>query len=51
MLVFRATDRRHTDAMIAAVKRGVPVRLIHDPQQYRDTASIGRMRTTSTSCT
>jgi len=36
VLVFRANDNRHTDAMIAAVKRGVPVRVIHDPQQYRE---------------
>jgi phosphatidylserine/phosphatidylglycerophosphate/cardiolipin synthase-like enzyme len=35
-LVFRVTDARHADAMIAAVKRGVRVRLIMEPQQYRE---------------
>jgi phosphatidylserine/phosphatidylglycerophosphate/cardiolipin synthase-like enzyme len=36
VIMFRITDRRHTDAMIAAVQRGIPVRLITDPDQYRD---------------
>jgi phosphatidylserine/phosphatidylglycerophosphate/cardiolipin synthase-like enzyme len=36
VLMFRITDRRHADAMIAAVKRGVPVRLITEQQEYRD---------------
>src|SRR6476469_2454141 len=36
VIMYRITDRRHTDAMIAAHNRGVPVRLISDPQQYRD---------------
>jgi regulation of enolase protein 1 (concanavalin A-like superfamily) len=36
VIMYRITDRRHTDAMIAAKSRGVPVRLISDPQQYRD---------------
>jgi len=35
-LVFRATDARHADAMIAAVRRGVRVRLITEPEQYRN---------------
>ena len=35
-LIYRITDRRHTDAIIAARKRGVPVRIITEPQQYRD---------------
>ena len=34
--MYRITDQRHTDAMIAAKKRGIPVRLITEPQQYRD---------------
>ena len=34
--MFRITDRRHTDAMIAAHKRGVPVRMIVDRSEYRD---------------
>jgi len=36
VLMYRITDRRHTDAMIAAVKRGVQVRLITEQQEYRD---------------
>lgn len=36
VIMYRITDRRHTDAMIAAAGRGVPVRIITDPQQYRD---------------
>jgi phosphatidylserine/phosphatidylglycerophosphate/cardiolipin synthase-like enzyme len=34
-VMFRITDRAHSDAMIAAVARGVQVRLITEPQQYR----------------
>jgi hypothetical protein len=34
--MYRITDRRHTDAMIAAMERGVPVRLLTEPKQYRD---------------
>jgi phosphatidylserine/phosphatidylglycerophosphate/cardiolipin synthase-like enzyme len=34
-IMFRITDRNHSDQMIAAVARGVPVRLITEPQQYR----------------
>jgi phosphatidylserine/phosphatidylglycerophosphate/cardiolipin synthase-like enzyme len=34
-IMFRITDRAHTDALLAAVQRGVPVRLITEPQQYR----------------
>ncbi len=33
VIMYRITDRRHTDAMIAAAGRGVPIRLISDPQQ------------------
>ncbi len=36
VIMYRITDRRHTDAVIAAKARGVAVRLISDPQQYRD---------------
>ena len=36
VIMYRITDRRHADAMIAAKGRGLPVRLISDPQQYRD---------------
>jgi hypothetical protein len=35
-IMFRVTDQRHSDQMIAAVARGVPVRLISEPDQYRD---------------
>ena len=34
--MFRITDRRHADALIAAKARGVSVRLITEPGQYRD---------------
>ena len=34
--MYRITDRAHTDAMIRAVQRGVAVRLITEPEQYRD---------------
>ncbi len=34
--MYRITDRAHADAMISAVTRGVPVRLITEPEQYRD---------------
>jgi hypothetical protein len=35
-IIYRITDRRHTDALIAARARGIPIRLIVEPQQYRD---------------
>jgi phosphatidylserine/phosphatidylglycerophosphate/cardiolipin synthase-like enzyme len=35
-IIFRITDRRHTDALIAARARGLPIRMITEPQQYRD---------------
>jgi phosphatidylserine/phosphatidylglycerophosphate/cardiolipin synthase-like enzyme len=38
--MFRITDERHSDAMIAAVQRGVPVRLITDNDEYRDPARL-----------
>jgi phosphatidylserine/phosphatidylglycerophosphate/cardiolipin synthase-like enzyme/regulation of enolase protein 1 (concanavalin A-like superfamily) len=34
--MFRITDKAHSDAMIAAQRRGVPVRLITDPTEYRN---------------
>src|SRR3954464_5106116 len=40
VIMYRITDRRHTDAMIAAKSRGVPVRIISDPQQYRDVTRL-----------
>jgi phosphatidylserine/phosphatidylglycerophosphate/cardiolipin synthase-like enzyme len=39
--MYRITDRAHTDAMIRALQRGVPVRLITEPQQYRDRSRYG----------
>jgi phosphatidylserine/phosphatidylglycerophosphate/cardiolipin synthase-like enzyme len=36
VIMFRITDRQHTDNILAAVARGVGVRLITEPQQYRD---------------
>ncbi|MEO8521017.1 MAG: phosphatidylserine/phosphatidylglycerophosphate/cardiolipin synthase family protein [Acidobacteriota bacterium] len=36
VIMYRVTDPAHADAMIRAVQRGVPVRLITEPQQYRD---------------
>jgi hypothetical protein len=35
-IVFRVTDHRHADAMIRAVGRGVPVRIISEPTEYRN---------------
>jgi HKD family nuclease/regulation of enolase protein 1 (concanavalin A-like superfamily) len=37
-IMYRITDSRHTDAVIAAHLRGVPVRLITEPNQYREPA-------------
>lgn len=39
-IVFRVTDKRHTDAIIAAKKRGVAVRLIIDKQEYRSVSKL-----------
>ena len=36
VVMYRILDKIHADEMIAAVKRGVPVRLISEPKQYRD---------------
>jgi phosphatidylserine/phosphatidylglycerophosphate/cardiolipin synthase-like enzyme len=35
VIMYRITDRAHSDAMLAAVARGVAVRLITEPVQYR----------------
>ena len=35
-IIYRITDRRHTDALIAAIGRGVPVRILTEQAQYRD---------------
>jgi phosphatidylserine/phosphatidylglycerophosphate/cardiolipin synthase-like enzyme len=34
-IMYRITDRQHTDNLLAAVARGIPVRLITEPKQYR----------------
>jgi phosphatidylserine/phosphatidylglycerophosphate/cardiolipin synthase-like enzyme len=34
--MYRITDRAHTDAIIAAKQRGIPVRLYTEQAQYRD---------------
>jgi hypothetical protein len=36
VIMYRVADKPHADAMIAAVQRGVPVRLITEPETYRD---------------
>ena len=36
VIMYRITDRHYSDAMIRAVRRGVPVRLLTEPDQYRD---------------
>ena len=38
IIMYRITNSGYTDATIAAVKRGVPVRLIHEPDEYRNLA-------------
>jgi Carbohydrate binding module (family 6)/PLD-like domain len=39
-IVYRVTDHRHADAMIAAVNRGVPVRIIIEPDEYRNPVRV-----------
>jgi phosphatidylserine/phosphatidylglycerophosphate/cardiolipin synthase-like enzyme len=36
VIMYRITDRQHTDAMIAAHGRGVPIRMIVENKEYRD---------------
>jgi phosphatidylserine/phosphatidylglycerophosphate/cardiolipin synthase-like enzyme len=36
VIMFRITDRQQTDRILATVARGIPVRLLTEPQQYRD---------------
>jgi phosphatidylserine/phosphatidylglycerophosphate/cardiolipin synthase-like enzyme len=36
VMMYRITDRQHADAMISAVQRGLSVRLITEPHEYRD---------------
>jgi PKD repeat protein len=37
LIIFRNTDERHTDAFINAMGRGVPVRILNEPETYRST--------------
>ncbi len=36
VLMYRITDRRHADAMISAAQRGLIVRVITEPNEYRE---------------
>lgn len=38
VIMYRITNQSFTDMSIAAVNRGVPVRLIHEPEEYRNPA-------------
>jgi phosphatidylserine/phosphatidylglycerophosphate/cardiolipin synthase-like enzyme len=40
VIMYRITDRQHTDNILAAVARGIPVRLISEPKQYRDVSRM-----------
>jgi len=35
VIMYRITDERHTNAIIAAMQRGIPVRVISDMKEYR----------------
>jgi len=38
VIMYRITNQGFSDVMINAVKRGIPTRLIHEPDEYRNTA-------------
>jgi phosphatidylserine/phosphatidylglycerophosphate/cardiolipin synthase-like enzyme/regulation of enolase protein 1 (concanavalin A-like superfamily) len=40
VMMFRITDEQHTNAMLAAIQRGVPVRLITDETEYRNRSRL-----------
>jgi phosphatidylserine/phosphatidylglycerophosphate/cardiolipin synthase-like enzyme len=40
VLMFRITDETHTNAMIGAIGRGVPVRLVTDETEYRNASRL-----------
>jgi phosphatidylserine/phosphatidylglycerophosphate/cardiolipin synthase-like enzyme len=40
VIMYRITQQTHADAMIAAVARGVRVRLISEPKEYRNPARL-----------
>jgi len=39
-IIYRITDRAHTDTLIENVQRGVGLRLITEPHQYRDESRL-----------
>ncbi|MFN2531851.1 MAG: Calx-beta domain-containing protein, partial [Pyrinomonadaceae bacterium] len=38
IIMYRITNQRYTDTTIEAVNRGIPVRLMHEPNEYRNPA-------------
>ncbi len=40
VIMYKITESSHADAMIRAARRGVPVRLIAEPNRYRNTSNI-----------
>ena len=38
IIMYRITNQGYTDTTLAAVQRGIPVRLIHEPDEYRNPA-------------
>ena len=40
VMMFRITDEQHTNAMVAAMGRGVPMRLITDETEYRNPSRL-----------
>lgn len=40
VIMYRITQQSHADAMVDAVRRGVPVRLISEPNEYRNPARL-----------
>ena len=38
IIMYRITNQRYTDTTIGAANRGIPVRLIHEPAEYRNPA-------------
>lgn len=40
VMMYKITEPTHADGLIRAVKRGIPVRLITEPNRYRNTQNI-----------
>jgi phosphoesterase family protein/IPT/TIG domain-containing protein/phospholipase D-like protein len=38
IIMYRITNQNYTDTTLATVRRGIPVRLIHEPDEYRNPA-------------